>query len=763
MRSPQSAAWLSWRTRPLMWLLPVFLLPLWFVGLSGNWHVRVAVGPQWPNRGVILRGSVLRRHIESGEVDNTIRSIDFRAMSQESGSISLNDRHSPENDLRQFRDIQHVLLQFPNLEAIAFHDGQIRSLTRATLGGLRKLRAVSISSPELSEKDLQQLAQLPNLQQLRINCSRSTVDLSHLAQCELLRSIDIESSYTEQNDHSEHLQSTNSIAQLASIPQLRVLCVRGGLILGDSHSIAAALSPEQIDELNAFAAAISPSTNLRRLFLGTGPGPGSLEAVRLLRDHLPKTTVLPASFVGNRVSFLSAMIVPVGFGIALIVLQIVGQLSGPQSMLIPQYRSIHLTSAAVVFAIASLPVVASAWLSDVSFIVIPGLLLAVSAIWLGIFIETWNGGSSALSKSSHRFSSFLSWFRLAGLIVLLIVAVSPFRKHGLTPWLNWFLLGEQPYAALILTVVSIAMLWISVRHLHESHRRRTEAGIPHAVAAQDVIRTAQHAAAKNVSQRRLARQQARWSRRLGACAESLNAGVNGWQRAVVQSRLWLLGAAGHSLGLTLAIFMVVLFAMSFFSGRSPDITVASVDELARHFLGSPMLIFPMQMITIFVGSLLWQRRDLFASELLRPLSRTQWVNFTLNSVWQLTIRCHGVLLLLVLLLRVLAGISIVSTRTIAECITMFAAAALSVGVIVWVVGINRIWIVAAGFIATVIIIAVAGLALSVRYSNAEVRSDMFLDPYLEIAVAVAASVVGLILIASARRYWLTLELAPSAN
>jgi hypothetical protein len=457
------------------------------------------------------------------------------------------------------------------------------------------------------------------------------------------------------------------------------------------------------------------------------------------------------------------MIVPVGFGIALIVLQVIGQLSGPQSMLIPQYRSIHLTSAAVIFGVVSLPIVVSAWWSDISFIVLPGLILAVIAIWLGMFTDTWNGGFGALSRSSRRFSSFLSWFRVAAFIALLIIAFLPLGQHGLNPCLNWFLSGEQPYAALILTVISIAMLWVSVGHLHESHHRRTEAGIPHAVNAQDVMHTAQHSAAHNVSQRQLNRQQARWSRRLAACAESLNAGVNGWQRAVDQSRLWLLGAAGHSLGLTLAIFMVVLFAMSFFSGRSPDVTVASVDELARHFLGSPMLIFPMQMITIFVGSLLWQRRDLFASELLRPVSRTQWVNFTLNSVWQLTIRCHGVLLLLVLLLRVLAGISIVSTRTIAECITMFAAAALSVGVIVWVVGINRIWIAATGFIATVIIIAAAGLALSVRYSNAEVRSDMFLDPYLEIAVAVAASALGLIIMATARRYWLTLELAPSAD
>jgi len=744
-----------------MWFMALFVLaPLLALSLalslafwSDNTSRRVDSGPGWPDRGVLMSGTRLKAYLASGQIDDSIRSVDFRNMrrsGRRSEYISLADHSDSAND------VQKVILQFPNLEAVQFRDEQIRNMKGDILRRLKNVHSVSISPVTVTTEDLKQLALLPSLQHLQISSPHSAVDLQGLRHCQALRSIEVDSGYVQQDSQSdgEPVCSIAGIAQLASIPGLRVLTISYGPILGDSNSTHGLLTEGQRSQVTTLANDLAQSSHLDRLFIGTGHGDGSLETVRMLRKRLPQMTVLPAMYAQSRVKFLSNVMMPIAMVVALIVTQATGQLSGPQSLLIPGYRKEHLKVVGIVYGILVVEAVFGAWSAGIAWFVAPGLILILSAVLMGIVTGIWSGGATSPSRPNTWVSRTLGWIYVVFLGSLFLL---PIGVQRLSPWANWFLAGEQPWAALVLTAFGSAILYYSFNRLYQSHRLRTEAGIPQAVTGQEVGMTPQYAAAHNASGSNATRRQARWSRNVANCVVSLKNGATGWQAIWSQSQLWLLGSVGYSLLLGLITVWVVTVAVGL-----RDITNLEPATLARRILELPSLSTALQVIPIFIGMLTWQRRSLVAGELLRSVSRTQWVNITLGTVWWLNVQFLGVTWLIVLLLRLVAGIPAIGTWTITECLAVLGGATISAGLLVWAAGVNRIWIAVTGVFAAAFSSTIVAEVILPRHANNAFTAALS-DPYVAIGCACGALLVGLAIMASARRYWLRLELAPSAD
>lgn len=751
MRSPLSAVWLTWRTRPLMYLLPLLLVFLHLGRSSTDTFHDAEVGPGWPNRGVLWDVKNLKKHLESDQTDDSVRLVDFRSMITPSG-VSVADPNGPQDD------IQNVLLRFPNLEAIRFQVNQIRNMRGDILRELKNVHSVSILTSEVTEQDLEQLALIPNLQHLEIDSTQTVTDLRALGKCRKLYSIDIIQDsigitqvYAKRDPEAagEPLRSISSITQLASIPNVRALNISDGPHLGDTPFIYGALTNDQRDKIRTLADQLARSSRLDRIFIGRGRGEGWLETVRILRRQLPHMTVLPSMYTRSRVHFLSIRLWPVVVAIALIVIQAIGQLSGPQSLLVPGYRVKHLQFIGAVYVILLLAGITGAWRAGISLVAASAIILMLTGVAFGLGTDSWNSPPVDNSRSRNRLVRIPVWIRVALMMALFLL---PMSAHRASPWVDWFLAGEQPFLALAFTVVGSAMLYASFTRLHQSHRLRSEAGIPPAVTAQEVMKTPQLAAATALNPGYM-KLQTRWSHSVANCVRSLRQNTRGMNAFRFHSQLWLLGSILKGMFLMLLVFVMVASSLAV-----RNVTILSPAAIAKQILEPPGLMMAFQMGAMFIGILLWQRRPMFAAELLRPAARRQWVNTTVGTVWWLTVRFLVLVWLFVLLLRLIAGLPVVDNWTGVELLTVLAAATTSAGLFLWAVALKRVWVVATAVIVLAASSAVTMLLVTGRHLNSPF--DGFLtNPAVVCGLAFGALIAGIALIASAQRLWMRLELA----
>jgi len=331
----------------------------------------------------------------------------------------------------------------------------------------------------------------------------------------------------------------------------------------------------------------------------------------------------------------------------------------------------------------------------------------------------------------------------------------PLSIHRIGPWIDWFLAGEQSRTALVLTVFGSAVLYSSYNRLYEAHRLRSEAGIPPAVSAREVMKTPLLAAAPAQSSI-TSRLQGSWSRNVTRCVQSLRQGAKGLKAFRSQSQLWLLGSIGYSLLLMMVIFLTISVVVAVGLPNTFELRPAA---LARQILESQSLGTTLQAILALIGVMFVQRQSMFAAELLRPASRYQWVNVTIGTIWWLIARFFFLVWLLVLALRSIAGIPVINDIwTIIEFLTVLATATISVGVILWAMGTNRVWVVAIACGVASTSGLIAGKLVTGRHSS-NPMSPLLTDPTVVSACVLGALIAGIALMASARRLWMRIELA----
>lgn len=506
--------------------------------------------------------------------------------------------------------------QRSKVEAITLFGGTDPLLLKSILEERQypRLKSLRLMVP-ISAEELRLVARLPGLQSLTLLMSQgmSAGELSVLSEAESLTYLKVieATGYDLAPDEIHwppHVQQLclqgprglplRRFKELQTLPELRTLSVR----LDPLHPTSEL--PEDV------IATLQQFPSLQRLYLRE-MGHLYPDLVSRAQNTLPGIAVRPADYDRQRLLHAQVIMVLFGCWLSLILIQLSVQFVGPQSLLLPNYPRAHLSVAGGVFVLAVLLNVALVLYHGISGVSGLGLFgFAATFTWL--MTRLYRSSEGAVPGFTQPFLAFpvLMFLALTG---LLLIYFNPSD-------IDWWLRGHLPWWSVVLSAVGVYALADMARWMIELPRlveAANRSGVP--LGSLDIKgwQTWQLRSLKSPTARA-----AHWQEFVTGVNQRLELTLKVMPGVARRRRLWI---ACEQATMTRMMLMTVV-PISVFTGVfvlwKED---AWNDPLFGARLCGGALGYVTMMSVIFPLMLLFQRHQTMAIEVLRPVSRQDWI------------------------------------------------------------------------------------------------------------------------------------------
>ena len=488
-----------WLQRPLNWIaiLALGAILLMSAGDRSSRPAKAYNSPERPSdKKIISSSQTLMKAIARGEVNESIKGIDFLVV----GSITREG-----NMLVPFSEIGDSLTLFPNLQWIRFSNGELQQLRPGALASLRHLKSIEVIDSLIRNTGLQRLAEASSLSWLVMEASELEGTLTPLSTLPDLRTLELNHGFRPATSQSKQKMFRRGV--LESISELKSL----ERVAIDAQWHADGEVQKDVQE------SLAQLTKLKEVWMGNQQTSEGRILLAQLAATLPGVSVEPARY---DVKKLETMLAASLIGIALVLIvggMLTSHFSTPQSKLIPGYAEPHrrtfivfltLATAVGVCAITNITLVAP--LPCVSAAALIAALATLCLLHFGV-----------LGPQNIKALTWFPFLLFAGLygVILFQVAYPPIGCV-----IDRFLIGLYPIAAMAILITSIAFVIWSVRQFDDQHRWFAENSLPSVVTFEDIkfYQAAKHERQKGMSA--FERKVERWERKFAPIARRVRDG-----------------------------------------------------------------------------------------------------------------------------------------------------------------------------------------------------------------------------------------------
>jgi len=157
-----------WAYRPMMWLVAIAALFALVASISDRNRTVMrstfnipgeygAIGAvKLTPMSTLKNGEEFQQSAQSGEVDTSVEGIDLTSM----------DLRDPTNPLEDFSSLEQALANYPSVRWIRFDMDQIQHVSNETLSKLSELVTIIIHDNQITQTDVDKLADFSSLQML---------------------------------------------------------------------------------------------------------------------------------------------------------------------------------------------------------------------------------------------------------------------------------------------------------------------------------------------------------------------------------------------------------------------------------------------------------------------------------------------------------------------------------------------------------------------------------------------------------------------
>jgi hypothetical protein len=603
-----------WVYRPMMWLVAVFALSLLLVSIIDRNRTRMRSAFMLPGESrsmtsvkltpmsILKNGGYFQQSAQSGEVDTSVEGIDLTSM-------VLRDPTSP---LEDFSSLEQALANYPSVRWIRFDRDQIQHVTNDTLSKLSELDTIIIHDNQITQTDVDKLAEFSRLQMLVLETLDFPASLSALSDLPGLDTLVLSHSTFNVVDSSmESLFRPEVLTQTHELMHLRRLVLMPQWLPGEAY-FAGSKTPDPACDpiLKENAAKLLPGhPSLTDFWLGIAKFERSRNDLTTVQAAMPDVNVRSAQYNETSIS-------RVRFGsLAIFVLTLIfmcnlrSHFSTPQRRVIPNYEKPHIR---FVFGFAVLVVIASTVTIHTPVAVAwpPAMMVSVLAVALGATLPNLT--------VIYRRRPALVWVSTVIMIPLILFQwIRPVLRQAIPamePAMDHFLGGHHPVFAIVIAVAGLPAIYWMISQFTDNDRLNAEAGLPPTITGEDFAKQHETHVMQNhgiAFQRTLDIWDAQldaWHSRL----EAIRSKPTGWLRDI---RLDWMGEPKMPLVLWIGFLVgatVATFFSSLFSGGERALGKV-------YICMSPAIALIIPVLTNL------SRQEVMPSELLFPNSRAQFM------------------------------------------------------------------------------------------------------------------------------------------
>jgi len=476
------------------------------------------------------------------------------------------------------------------------------------------LKSLQLMVP-ITVEELRQLSQLPELESLTLLISQGLTadELSLLADCRQLTTLKvIEATGYDQAKGEIRWPATlrqlslkgprglplARLQELQQLPHLQTLEMR----LDPVHPTSR-LPDEVIATLNRFPA-------LQRIYLQE-MNQLYPELVVQAQRNLPGITLRPSAYDSRRLMMVQVTMVTFGSWLCLILVQLSAQCVGSAAVMLPRYHRAHLGIAGGVLLFAMLVCGILLWRQGVSLMGGVGVFgFATTFVWL--MTRLYRTSEAAVPGLTQPFLAFpiVMFLTLTGLVAI------GFRGSHL----DWLLRGHLPLWCAVPAGVAIYGLYDMARWMIELPRlveASNRGGVPLGTLDMKGWQEWQLRSLKAPSRKLTA-----WQEFLTGANRRLEAELSKPRSVQNRRRLWIASeqmSLVRSTGNTTFIATVFVVGMGYWNDEIRN------DVRAWIRISGGLVCYILMLTTMFPLLLLFQRHQTLSSELLRPVSRHDWI------------------------------------------------------------------------------------------------------------------------------------------
>ncbi|MBC8356905.1 MAG: hypothetical protein H8E66_33455 [Planctomycetes bacterium] len=483
-----------WAYRPMMWLLAIVALIALLASIEDRNRTKMrssfVIPGEFESMGsvkltpmsTLKNGEVFQQFAQSGEVDTSVEGIDLQSM----------DLRDPTNPLEDFSSLEHALANYPSVRWIRFDTDQIQHVSDDTLSKLSDLETIIIHDHQVTQSDVDKIAQLRSLQMLVVETLDFPASLNTLSNSPSLNTLVLShSTFNMVDSPMESLFRPEVLAQTHDLVHLRRLVLRPQWLPGEAY-FAGRKTPDPASDpiLKENAAKLLPGhPSLTDLWLGIAKYERAGKDLATVQAAMPDVSVRSAQYNETSIS-------RIGFGLLAIVLltsvsmsNLSGHFSMPQRRVTPNYEKPHMR---FVFGFAVLVVFVStvAIHTPVAVAWLPAIAVSVLAVAFAATLATMaiinrpNTARAWVPPIIVMVLLFLQW-------TLIHAQIRPVLRQAfptMEPAMDHFLGGHQPVLAIVIAVACLPAIYWMISQFTDNDRLNAEAGLTATITGNDLAK-----------------------------------------------------------------------------------------------------------------------------------------------------------------------------------------------------------------------------------------------------------------------------------
>lgn len=739
----------TYAMRRLMWLacLIVGLACLVLLSESRSLQLHDAFPSPFDQNGpgVLRDGETFLQWASDGTVHPEITAIDFISMGS---AISLKNINpvTRQAELRTFNELQHALLQFPNVQALQFNTQQLTFTNPEILAALTQLRSVLVRDLPITDRHISLLAEIESLEYLKLQTTDLPASLQPLKMLPQLTTVVISGDgYLMTDRPAASPYRRQVLSELRDLPTVQRIVLKPPYLPGIWYFAGSTEPDPSCDPiLKANVAEIfGGHPHLTHLWVGANQREEERAQLKVIADGLPHTAVKSATYDSSKVTKVGGGAIALFAAMCFVVSQLTGQFSGPASQLVPRFARPHLIVAGCLMLIALLAMVASLSRQEIS-------SLAAACV----FTTSYTAALGLNAWWNHAMTSPRGWNQYIPIMVFLCIALVFSWANHLPPqffqWGDRFLIGSYPLLASGILAAALAAVLVALSSFVDLHRVWAELSLAPAMTLRELSERSNSLALRQLGDNYLADQIASWDRVLHTNSARLQQGS--W---LALCRMWYLGQAPLKLLRGLGIVAVISCAAFYFS----SIRATYSGQFAVHY--SVFMVIYVGIIMVAMVCL--SRRSTLALDLLHPVSRRDLITSAFATVFVQVAAATGLALLVAWIQRAVLLDFLDVLSLLRGVIAIGALTVLITGTILWVMLSDRIVSAVPAVLLSMFTICVVGMVVTdtgfghSSAADAEVRQLLH-----HAAVLPGLWLLAITTLALTYRYWTRAEFAAEA-
>ncbi len=525
----------TYAMRPLMWLacLIVGFGCFALLSQSRSIHFRDAFPSPFvqDGPGVLDDGEMFLRWVSDGTVHPEITAIDFISMGS---TISLKNKDpvTRRAELRLFSELQHALVQFPNVQTLRFDTQQLIYVEPETLAALPKLHSVLVRDLPITARHVNLLAGIESLEYLELQTTDLPASLQPLEELPKLATVVISSGYYIMTDRpAVSPYSRQTLSELRELPALQRIALKPPYVPGIGYFAGSDEPDPSCDPIlkENVAELLGGHPRLTYLWVGANQREEEREHLKVIADALPNANVNAATYDSSKVMKAGGGATALLVAMGLVVLQLTSQFSSHASQLVPGFARRHLAVAGLLVILALLTMVVSVLKHEIS--MLAALAVFTTSLAIVLALNVW---WDSMMTSPQR------WTQYIPAAIVLCIALIPMWSEHLPPqyfqWMDQFLIGSYPLVACVILVGSIAVTVSGLLRFVGLHRVWAELSLEPAMTLKEFNERSTSLALRRLGDDNLLASMAGWERALQAASARLQQGS--W---LALCRMWQLG------------------------------------------------------------------------------------------------------------------------------------------------------------------------------------------------------------------------------